>query len=148
MIQNDRCEVFLDLKGDVVCFVCKGLKQSLDSFGKNITLGVSYKKHLIAGVIFNDIRPKTDVWLTIYSTDKKWCNRRVLRAVFDIAFNFLECKRASVRVDALNQKSKKLVEGLGFQKEGILRSFEDNGHDAIIYSMLKNECQWRTIENE
>lgn len=148
MFQNEKCDVFLDLTGEVVCFVCEGLKQSLDCIGKNITLGVRYENKLIAGVVFNDIRPKIDVWLTIFSTDKRWCNRRVLRAVFNIAFNFLECKRASVRVDALNEKSKKLVEGLGFQKEGLLRSFEDNGHDAIIYSMLKNECQWRTIENE
>ena len=99
-------------------------------------------------MIFNDIRVFQDVWLTIYTNDKHWCNRRVLKAIFYIAFNFLGCRRASVRVDATNKKSRKLVKRLGFKQEGVLREFEDNGNDGLIYSMLKNECQWRTKENE
>ena len=144
----DFCRIFLDLKGDVVSFVGKGLGEKDDWVGKNLTLGIKRKNELISGVVFHDIRPKIDVWLTIFSTDKRWCNRRVLRAIFDIAFNFLKCRRVSVKVDALNLKSRKLVEGLGFQKEGVLRCYEDNGHDSVLYSMLKNECRWRTKENE
>ncbi|HCU58442.1 MAG TPA: hypothetical protein DIC64_00485 [Alphaproteobacteria bacterium] len=143
MVEN-KIEIFLDLTGDVRDWVGLGLNEPKDWVGQNITLGVKMGKQLIAGIVFHDIRPRTDVWLTIFSTDKKWCNKRVLRAIFDIAFNFLECRRASVRVDAFNKKSRKLVEGLGFIKEGVLRRFEDNGNDGIIYSMLKNECVWRT----
>lgn len=141
---ENKIEIFLDLTGDVRDWVGSGLNEPKDWVGQNITLGVKMGKQLIAGIVFHDIRPRTDVWLTIFSTDKRWCNKRVLRAIFDIAFNFLECRRASVRVDAFNKKSRKLVEALGFIKEGVLRRFEDNGNDGIIYSMLKNECVWRT----
>ena len=48
-----------------------------------------------------------------------------------------------MRVDASNQKSVKLIEGLGFHKEGVLRAFEDNGNDASINAMFNNECLWR-----
>jgi len=141
-------EIFLDLKGDVVSWVGNGLKEHTCWVGQNMTLGIKREGRLIAGIVFHDIRVRRDVWLTIFSTDKKWCNRRVLRAVFNIAFNFLKCQRVSVKVDALNFQSQKLVEGLGFKKEGILRSYEDNGHDGFIYSMLKNECIWRTKGHE
>lgn len=145
MLKN---KIFLDLRGGVTEFVCEGLKEEGVWLGKHMTLGITRKEKLIAGVIFNDIRPFIDVWLTIYTKDKHWCNKRVLRAIFYIAFNFLGCRRASVRIDAANKKSQKLVERLGFKKEGVLRQFENNGHDGLVYSMLKNECQWRTKENE
>jgi len=144
----EPCKTFLDLKGNVVSWVGENLGEDKDWIGQNITLGIEKNAKLLGGVVFHNIRPKIDVWLTIYTTDKKWCNKRTLRAIFDIAFNFLESRRVSVRVDALNKKSRKLVEGLGFQKEGVLRFYEDNGNDSVVYSMLKNECIWRTKENE
>lgn len=143
-----KCEIFLDLTGEVVQFVCHGLKENDEWVGKNITLGIRLHHQLIAGVIFNDIRPGIDCWLTIFSTDKRWCSRRILRTIFDVAFDFLKCRRVSVMVDVQNKQSQKLVERLGFYKEGLLRAFRDNGNDALIYSMLKQECQWRTKDNE
>ena len=146
--EYEKIELFFDLTGEIVNFVGKGLNEKQDWVGYNITLGFKRDGYIIGGVVFHDIRPTIDVWLTIYCIDKRWCNRRILRAIFDIAFDFLKCRRISVRVDALNIKSQKLVEGLGFRKEGVLRMFEENGNDGIIYSMLKNECIWRTIKNE
>lgn len=148
MPKNEELKVFLDLGEEVTKFVCEGLKEDGVWLGKHIALGIKKKEKLIGGVIFNDIRVFQDVWLTIYTNDKHWCNRRVLKAIFYIAFNFLGCRRASVRVDAKNKKSLNLVERLGFKKEGILRGFENNGHDGVVYSMFKNECRWRTTENE
>ncbi len=143
-----KCEIISDLSGEVVHFVCRGLNENEDWVGQNITLGIKLNHELIAGIIINDIRAGLDCWLTIFSCDKRWCNKRVLRAVFDVVFDFLKCKRVGVMVDVQNAKSRTLVERLGFQKEGILRAFLNNGHDALIYSMLKKECQWRTKDNE
>ena len=147
-MNKKNCQIDLDLTDEVFKFVTKGLGLDKLWTQKYVAIGVWLEKKLIAGIVFNEIRPRRDVWLTIYTTDKRWCNKRVLRAIFNIAFNFLECCRASVRIDNTNTKSQRLVEGLGFKKEGVLRQFEDNGHDSFIYSMLKTECQWRTKENE
>ena len=147
-MNKKNCQIDLDLTDEVFKFVTKGLGLDKLWTQKYVAIGVWVEKKLIAGIVFNEIRPRRDVWLTIYTTDKRWCNKRVLRAIFNIAFNFLECCRTSVRIDNTNTKSQRLVEGLGFKKEGVLRQFEDNGHDSFIYSMLKTECQWRTKENE
>lgn len=144
----NNCRIFFDLNGAVVRWVCLGLNEKMNWVGQNITLGIKIGNVLVAGVIVNNIRPFCDAWLTIYSVNPRWCTRRVLKMIFNVVFDFLKCRRASVLVDAENKKSQNLVSRLGFVKEGVLRAFEDNGHDAVVYSMLKNECQWRIMKNE
>lgn len=143
-LSKSQCEIFADLTGEVVSFVCEGLNEKTDWVKENLTLGIKLDGKLIAGVILNDLNPSINVWLTIYSIDKRWCNKRILRAIFDTAFDFLNVRRLSVMIDEKNIKSQKLAKGLGFVKEGVLRAFAANGENRIIFSMLKQECQWRT----
>ena len=131
-----------DFDGRVAKWVCDGLGENTDWIGAGATLGVYLGEKLIAGIIFNDIRPKCDVWLTIYSCDRRWCVRRVLRCVFNFCFTCLDCRRASAFVSVSNDKSRKLVERLGFRQEGVLRKYRDNGEDAFVFGMLKEECRW------
>ncbi|MBQ7659406.1 MAG: GNAT family N-acetyltransferase [Alphaproteobacteria bacterium] len=146
--QPKTCRIFFDAGGSVVRWVCGNLGENTRWVGQNISLGIELEKKLIAGIIINDIRPYVDAWLTIYAQNKKWCNRRVLRTVFEVVFNLLKCRRASVMVDADNIQSQNLVSRLGFVQEGVLRAYQNNGHDALVYSMLTNECRWRTTKNE
>lgn len=133
-----------DLDGSVIAWVCKGLGDSPFEYGRNVTLGIYLKNKLIAGVIFNDIRPNRDVWLTIYSENKKWCNKRILRLIFDFIFDKIGAERASAFVSKDNEPSINLVEKLGFVREGLLRHYRDNGKDCVVYGMLKSECKWRS----
>ena len=137
------CRIFGDRDGSVAKWVCDGLGENTDWVGHNVTMGVELDGELIAGIIFNNIRPNLDVWLTIYSTNRRWCNRRVLRAIFGLAFDEMGSRRVSLCVSKDNEAIKKLVEGLGFVREGLLRQYRDNGNDCIVYGMLKNECKWR-----
>lgn len=133
-----------DLDGSVIAWVCKGLGDNVASYGDNVTLGIYLKNRLIAGVIFNDIRPNRDVWMSIYTKDKKWCNRRVLRLIFDFVFSKINAERASAFVSKDNEPSKRMLEKLGFVREGLLRHYRDNGKDCYVYGMLKSECKWRS----
>ena len=141
--EQEYCRIFGDTDGSVMKWVCDGLEYDTDWVGGNITMGISLGGKLIAGIIFNNLRPNVDVWLTIYSTDKRWCNRRVLGAIFSLAFDEMGCRRVSLFVSKDNEASIKLVEGLGFVREGLLRQYRDNGSDCFVYGMLKNECKWR-----
>lgn len=133
-----------DLDGSILNWVCQGLGDNPLEYGTNITLGIYLENKLIAGVIFNDIRPNRDVWLSIYSENKKWCNRRVLRLIFDFVFDKINAERASLFVSKDNEPSLNLVEKLGFVREGLLRHYRNNGKDCYIYGMLKSECKWRS----
>lgn len=136
-------QIGADRDGYVTKWVCDGLGEDINWVGDHVTMAVHRDGKLIAGIIFNDIRPNSDVWLTIYSTDKRWCSRRVLRCVFDLVFGEMNCRRASLFVSKDNEPSKKMVESLGFVREGLLRQYRDNGTDCYVYGMLKNECKWR-----
>ena len=138
------CRIIADLDGSIAKWVCDGLEYDTDWIGANVTMGIVLDGKLIAGIIFNNIRPNIDVWLTIYTINKRWCNRRVLRCIFNLAFNKMGCRRVSLCVSKDNEISKKLVESLGFVYEGLLRQYRDNGDDCYLYGMLKNECKWRS----
>ena len=141
--EAELCKIWPDSDGIIARWVCAGLGENCDWIGPNLTIGISLGGKMIAGIIFNDLRPGRDVWLSIYSTNPRWCCRRVLRAVFETAFEAMKCRRVSLFVSRGNSASISLVERLGFKKEGMLRQYRDNGEDCFVYGMLKSECKWR-----
>ena len=105
-------------------------------------LGAILLASLKIGLIFHDYRPQQEIWWTVYSVDKRWCNRRMLRIMFGMAFEVFGCKRISLLVNKSNTASLNFVKKLGFQQEGMFRAYRDNGEDCCIFGMLKNECKW------
>lgn len=133
-----------DLDGSIMKWTCQGLKEDINWVGDNVTIGVYLNNELIAGIIINEIRPNVDAYMTIYSINKRWCTRKVLRYVFNFLFDKVGCRRVSLLVSKDNEASNKLVKGLGFVCEGLLRQYRDDGKDCYFYGMLKSECKWRS----
>lgn len=131
-----------DYMGVIQKWVCDGLGEDTQWIGDSFTVGIAYKGKIIAGIILNNYRKDLDVWLTIYSTDKHWCARSVLKYVFKTCFETLKCKRVNILISKDNHKSISLCERLGFVKEGLLRQYRENGQDCFILGMLKKECKW------
>jgi N-acetyltransferase len=74
------------------------------------------------------------------------CKLLLLRHAFDT----LGCKVVGFRVDNLNEKSQKAVEGLGARKDGVIRHFQarrdGSVRDSHVYSILAAEwpeVRWR-----
>ena len=138
---EEFCSVFYD--NNLVDWICNGLKidkKWLD--GTYYTIGLKSGNKLLGGLIYHNIRPQRDLWVTIYTADKKWCNRRVLKIIFSLAFNFWQVERISISVSANNVSCIRLVEKLGFIKEGVFRKYMDDGSDCVFYGMLKSENEW------
>lgn len=131
-----------DTDGYVTRWVCRGLNDTEKWLNDHITYGFYFNNKLIGGLIFHDCRPYHDIWWTVYSTDKRWCNRRMLRKMFGLVFNEIKCRKINLLIDVDNQESISFVEKLGFVKEGLWRCCRENGKDCCLYGMLKNECQW------
>ena len=115
-------------------------------FGDCLSIGICRDGALIGGVVYNNARTNSDglvytLEMSIATVDKSWCNRRILRALFDLPFNVLQCRRITVLVDAGNEQVRRFDERLGFIHEGTLKE----GHpddDCAIYRMLRDECKW------
>lgn len=124
-------------------WICEGLKTDKSWLeGEYYTIGFRLGNKLLGGLIYHNIRPHRDLWMTIYTIDKRWCNRRVLKTIFSLAFNLWQVERVSILVSEKNIPCKKLVEKLGFKQEGLLRKYLDDGSDCHFYAMLKTENKW------
>lgn len=136
------CKIVTDTDGSIARWVCNGLGLGSDWVGPNYTCGFVLGGKLIGGLIFNDIEADRNLWWTIYSTDKRWTNRRTLSFVFEAAFCGFNVRRISLLVDCDNTDCLNFVEKLGFKREGLLREFGDDGQNRYVLGMLKNECKF------
>lgn len=136
------CKILPDSGNIISNWVCEMLGFDNSWVGDNYTIGIELEGKMIAGIIFNNYRKNCDVTLTIYSNNPRWCNKRILKYVFGVCFNKLNCRRVSVLVSKDNAKSLKLCKHLGFKVEGLLRQFRDNGEDCYFMGMLKTENKW------
>lgn len=115
--------------------------RAASDFGPYTSLGVVRDGRIVAGVVFYDYR-KTDMMLAVAADDPGWMTRGILRAIFDYPFRQMNCQRVSAVIDRRNKRARKLVEGIGFRMEGVLRSALRHNRDAILYGLLNDECKW------
>lgn len=135
------CSLIADSGNLIAEWVCRNLHLDTDWLGNNITYGIVKNKRLIGGLIFHDIHVGHDVWWTIYTNDKHWCSRRLLRIFLQEAFERLRCRRINLLVNPDNAECLKLVTRMGFKIEGRLRSFRDDGGDCYILGLLPEESK-------
>ena len=109
--------------------------------GECRAIGAVLDGRLIAGAVYNNYAGFM-VDIHVATIDKKWCNRRVLRAIFDMAFEHLTCERINMMCSKKNKSMRRLATGLGFKQEGTHRKAHLGTSDGISYGMLKKECRW------
>ena len=79
---------------------------------------------------------------TLTSPSLQWFN---IKLMFDYIFNQAGCGRATATCNNSNERIKKLIEGVGFEQEGLMKNAMqiDNTYvDAAVYGMLKVNCKW------
>lgn len=131
------CNVIFDKNNVITNWVCDNLGNGNKWLGEHLTIGFTRKDRLIGGLIYHDCRPGHDVWWTLYTNDKHWCTRNVLRFIFSVAFDYLCCRRISILTSVNNKECLKLVSRLGFKQEGLLKEYDDDGSDVVIMALHK-----------
>lgn len=125
-------------------FVCAHIKE----FDKDLQegmyegIGIVQDGKLIAGAIYSEYRPPVDIREAFAAISPTWANKATLRNLFWYPFNHLKVRRMTAIIGSKNKISRDVTERLGFKQEGICRASMDDGDDAIIYGMLKEECRW------
>lgn len=140
--ETEYCKVAADDDGRIARWICRKMKMPEFVQEAYSTMGFLYKGRLIGGIIFSACRPGEDVWMTIYTEDKRWCSRRILKIIFNYVFTFLGCRRVSALISYDNAASLNFTQKVGFKKEGLLRQYREDGKDAYILGMLKKECKY------
>lgn len=140
--ERELSDIVLDENGEIADWVCEKLGFAKNGLGDNLTFGFVHNGKIIGGLVFSDYEQKHNVWWTIYTTDKRWCTKNVLKDMFALAFRHLECKRISLLVNEDNQTCLDFVLKLGFQKEGLLKKYRYTGENCYILGLLKQNCKW------
>jgi RimJ/RimL family protein N-acetyltransferase len=120
-------------------WVARELNQPIT--GECRAIGGVLDGRMIGGLVFHNYKGFM-VEVTMATNDKRWCNRRVLRAGFQYAFEHLGVDRINMVCSKKNKLIRKLAKGLGFKQEGCHRKAFDGKVDAISYGLLKDECRW------
>lgn len=113
-----------------------------ESFGEHYTaIGLEDNGVIKGAVAFYNYLGR-DIELSI-AVDTHACLRpEYTSRILDYPFNELGCERVTCVVHSGNRKSIIFLNKLGFIFEGVKRGFYPDG-DAVIYGMLKKECNWR-----
>jgi len=112
-----------------------------EEFQPCTAIGISDGRQLVAGVVYNHFRAG-NVEMSMCAVTPLWAQRRFLKVFFGYPFSQLECHRVTATAARKNRRARKMLAGLGFQLEGVIRKGYDCRQDAMIYGMLKHECKW------
>ena len=85
--ETASCKVVADSNDYISNWICKGLNIDKQWLGEHFTIGFVIADKLVGGLIYHDLRPRQDVWWTLYTTNKRWCSKKVLKFIFSLAFS-------------------------------------------------------------
>ena len=111
--------------------------------GKNpgvMCAGILKNGEIIGSVIYHRFR-WPDIEIGIETSDPTWCNRRILKEIFNYPFNELECRRVTATTDPSKPEVCQFLKRIGFVEEGRLRDALPHG-DILILGMKHDECKW------
>lgn len=99
-----------------------------------IGLLVECDRRLVGAVILNDYRAGQNIELTVHAAGN-WS----VRDVRDIArYCFARVKRITAHTNVRNFRAIRMLEVLGFKREGIARDWFKDG-DALVLALLRSE---------
>ena len=131
----------------VLTWISTNLFNNPDHLYGSVSIGIEHDGKLICGVAYNNFSTKPDnspllIEMTIYSVDKRWCNRHNLNALFGYPFIQLGVERVQALSSLRDEAVSDFLKRLGFTLEGYHRSAYADGTDALSWGMLKSECKW------
>jgi len=89
-----------------------------------------------------------DCELFFATTGGKTPIRAATKKIGEYVFYGIECRRATSRVDVTNTLAIRHNKLFGFVEEGRLRQASPEGHDLIVFGMLKEDYRYAKVLEE
>lgn len=120
------------------------LLRPMEESDRHITFVDEETDEILGCLLFSDYDGH-NIFVHLALDDPKICQRKNIKLMFDYAFNQCKCSRMTAMCVNGYERNEKLLAGVGFVKEGVVRrTMKVNGEwiDAALYGMLKEECRW------
>ena len=143
--------VILGDEANIVPWVERQLGLPLGHFSNAIAIGIVIGDRPVAGVLLTNYTKHRETGLVTIeevtaATDPRWCTRAVLHFLFHYIFCRLKVVRLQAVCDRKNMHARKINERLKFRMEGVGRRAWDGRRDAVVFSMIPEQCPWLTDE--
>lgn len=113
-----------------------GLPQPNKSIGV-----VDNNENLIFGAVYHDYCPQQGlIEMTCAGISAKWATKKNIGVMLAHVFNACKCQMLLMRVSIRNERTIKLINGLGFDQQ-IIRRLYGRDEDGILFSLTDD--QWR-----
>tara|TARA_R110000796_G_scaffold247572_1_gene373122 strand:+ start:1811 stop:2245 length:435 start_codon:yes stop_codon:yes gene_type:complete len=120
------------------------IMRNMQENDRHIAFIDSNNNKILGCLLFSDY-DGNNIFVHLALDDPKVCQRRYIKLMFDYAFNQCKCNRMTAMCINGYERNEKLLKGVGFVKEGIIReSIKINNKwiNAALYGILKGECKW------
>tara|TARA_Y100000114_G_scaffold154786_1_gene177526 strand:- start:898 stop:1323 length:426 start_codon:yes stop_codon:yes gene_type:complete len=107
-------------------------------------IGILENNKIIGAIIFSDY-DGNNIFIHVALDTPRACTRKVIKQMFHYIFIQAKCSRATATCDNNYARIKKLIEGVGFEKEGVMKrmmKINDKYVDCAVYGLLKENCKW------
>jgi len=111
-----------------------------EDFGEYDAFGYSYNGELIAGFVYNRFTGR-DVHVSAVSVTPIWVTKANMGFILSVGFDIMKVERISSLTSKSNKRARKLLEGLGFKLEGMIREGNPDDTDICCYGILKREAR-------
>lgn len=106
------------------------------------TAGLLRGGEIVAGILC-DRFGLTDCYVHIATRQGvHWAKPEYCAIAFGYMFNYLRRERISTETPVSRSMMVRVNRHLGWVQEGLKRCGADDGGDAIIFGMLRDECRW------
>lgn len=112
---------------------------AVDDFGPAAAVGIVRRQRLAAAAVWHNQRG-SNIELSFAADDPRWATRQTVAFVLGYPFWFLGVRRVTAICEQKNKRVRKLLEGVGFKREGTLTDLfpQDNG---VIFAMTRRWWQ-------
>lgn len=108
-----------------------------------VALGMTDGENLVGGMVFFNQRGNAEVHVSAAADDPKAMRLRGLARMYAYAFNQLGVRRITAEVEMSNTRSIRLVQGLGFVREGVKRKAAPDGGHVGVFGLLAKDFKLR-----
>ena len=131
---------FLVVDDRILDWVARRIPNAHPSWGGRARgLGVSIGADIVAGmVIFDYDRRFGNAEVAFAAESPRWATRSTIAKLMSWPFGQLGCRRLTTLIAASNTRAIRFNEGLGFQREGLIRKAYGD-EDAVILGLLRED---------
>jgi RimJ/RimL family protein N-acetyltransferase len=118
--------------------------RGVEHFDNPAAIGVCRGDQLAAVAVYTDIKRWKgggDCQISFAADTPKWATRETIGLFLGTPFQALGVSRITALVKKGHKRSRKLIEGVGFKREGAVRRADPDGSTLIIYGLLKEEFE-------